>query len=96
MWLTGDPSNRNPVSEANECARTSHGQSTEGASRNVVELHMTIAPAHADSPCPCRLPLPGVLGVAHRGPVQLKPGEHRQGSFFGIYLDTWYLIDTFL
>ena len=40
MWLAGDPFNRNPVSEANKGALTSQGQSTEGASRNVVELHM--------------------------------------------------------
>ena len=39
MWLAPDPFNRNPVSEANELAQTSHGQSTEGALRNMVELH---------------------------------------------------------
>ena len=38
MWLGVDPSNRNLVSKVNERAWTSHAQSTEGASKNVVEL----------------------------------------------------------
>ena len=38
MWLGVDPSNRNPVSKGNERAPTSPAQSTEGASRKVVEL----------------------------------------------------------